>query len=36
LTNHDDQHVQTFPPQLTTLQQQLLRLLGVPANAYTA
>jgi len=36
LTNHDDQHVQTFPPQLTALQQQLLRMLGLPANAYTA
>jgi transposase len=31
----DAQHVQTFEPQLTPLQQQLLDLLGVPASAYT-
>ena len=32
----DGQHIQTFPPQLTTLQQQILRLLDVPTSAYTA
>jgi len=31
----DAQHVQTFEPQLTPLQRQLLDLLDVPANAYT-
>jgi transposase len=31
----DGQHVQTFPPQLNALQQQLLSLLGVPASTYT-
>ncbi len=36
LTDRDGQHVQSFPPQLTALQQQLLHLLGVPASAYTA
>jgi len=36
LTRADGQHIQTFPPQLTALQQQLLHLLGVPASAYTA
>jgi len=30
----EHQHVQTFEPQLTPLQQQLLDLLGVPASAY--
>jgi len=35
LANHG-QHVQTFDPQLTDLQRQLLDLLGVPANAYTS
>jgi len=30
----EDQHVQTFQPQLTPLQQQLLALLGMPASAY--
>jgi len=30
----EDQHVQTFEPQLTPLQQQLLDLLGLPASAY--
>jgi transposase len=32
----DSQAVQTFEPQLTALQAQLLELLGVPANAYTS
>ena len=27
-------HIQVFEPQLTALQQQLLNLLNVPANAY--
>jgi len=36
LTSHDGQHIQTFPPQLTALQQQLLHLLDLPASAYTA
>jgi len=31
----DDQHIQTFQPQLTPLQHQLLNLLDVPASAYT-
>jgi transposase len=31
----DGQHVQTFPPQLTALHQQLLHLLGLPASTYT-
>ncbi len=30
----ENQRVQTFEPQLTPLQQQLLDLLGVPAAAY--
>jgi len=30
------QHVQTFEPQLTPLQQQLLGLLGMPASTYTS
>ncbi len=30
----DAHHIQTFQPQLTPLQQQLLDLLGVPARAY--
>lgn len=29
------QHIKTFPPQLTALQQQLLDLLAIPASAYT-
>ena len=32
----DDEHVQTFEPQLTSLQQQLLDLLGMPPAAYLA
>jgi transposase len=32
----DDEHVQTFEPQLTSLQQQLLDLLGMPPGAYLA
>jgi transposase len=35
LTTPQGQHVQTFPPQLTTLQQQLLDLLAIAASAYT-
>ena len=31
----DGQRIQTFDPQLTPLQHQLLELLGVPASAYT-
>jgi hypothetical protein len=31
----DAQHIQTFDPQLTPLQLQLLELLGIPARAYT-
>ncbi len=31
----EGQHVQTFPPQLTALQQQILRLLNVCAGTYT-
>jgi transposase len=31
----DGQHIQTFDPQLTALQTQLLALLGIPASAYT-
>ena len=31
----DSQRIQTFDPQLTPLQHQLLDLLGVPASAYT-
>lgn len=34
LTRHG-QHVQTFAPQLTTQQAQLLQLLGLPTTAYT-
>jgi len=30
------QHIQTFDPQLTEFQRQLLDLLGVPASAYTS
>ncbi|MCA1677436.1 MAG: hypothetical protein LC777_00020 [Actinobacteria bacterium] len=30
----DQQHIQTFEPQITPLQQQLLDLLDVPASAY--
>jgi len=33
---HDGHAVQTFEPQLTELQAQLLQLLGVPASAYTS
>jgi transposase len=36
LTRADGQHVQTFPPQLTALQAQLLNLLAVPPSTYTA
>jgi transposase len=36
LTDHAGRHVQTFPPQLTALQHQLLQLLGLPATTYTA
>jgi len=36
LTDHDGQHIQSFPPQLTALQQQLLHLLGLPTSTYTA
>ena len=32
----DGQPVQTFQPQLTPLQAQLLDLLGVPTSAYTS
>ncbi len=32
----DGRHVQTFNPQLTDLQRQLLDLLGIPASAYAA
>jgi len=31
----DNQHIQTFDPQLTALQHQLLQLLAIPAGAYT-
>ncbi len=31
----DTQHIKTFDPKLTTLQLQLLELLGIPASAYT-
>ncbi len=31
----DDHHIQTFEPQLTALQLQLLELLDLPASAYT-
>ena len=31
----DSQRIQTFDPQLTPLQHQLLEMLGVPASAYT-
>ena len=31
----EGQHVQTFPPQLTSLQQQILRLLNICASTYT-
>jgi len=36
LTNHDGHTVQIFEPQLTDLQRQILRLLGIPATAYQA
>ncbi|MGH2928945.1 MAG: IS1634 family transposase, partial [Solirubrobacteraceae bacterium] len=36
LTAHNGQHIQSFPPQLTTLHQQLLQLLGLPTSSYTA
>jgi transposase len=36
LHDRDGHLVQTFEPQLTALQQQILDLLGVPATAYTA
>ncbi|MCA1679943.1 MAG: IS1634 family transposase [Actinobacteria bacterium] len=32
----DGDHIQTFEPELTALQRQLLELLGVPASAYTS
>jgi hypothetical protein len=32
---HNGQQIQVFDPQLTTLQLQLLELLGIPATAYT-
>jgi transposase len=32
----DGGHIQTFDPELTALQHQLLHLLGVPASAYTS
>jgi hypothetical protein len=32
----DGTHIQTFRPQLTPLQQQVLNLLGIPASAYGA
>jgi transposase len=32
----DGQHIQTFDPQLSALQHQLLELLGMPASAYTS
>ncbi len=32
----DSQHIQTFDPKLTALQLQLLKLLGIPASAYTS
>lgn len=35
LTSHG-QHLKTFDPELTQLQQQLLNLLDVPASAYTS
>ena len=34
LINTDDQVVQTFQPQLTDLQQQVLDLLHIPASVY--
>jgi transposase len=36
LTTTDGQPLQTFPPQLTALQHQLLHLLDLPTSAYTA
>jgi len=33
--NTGDQSVQTFQPQLTPLQQQVLDLLNIPASIYT-
>ena len=35
LINTDDQVVQTFQPQLTDLQQQILDLLHIPAGVYS-
>ena len=35
LINTDDQIVQTFQPQLTPLQQQVLDLLHIPASIYS-
>ena len=32
----DGRHIQTFDPELTPLQQQLLKLLGIGASAYTS
>ena len=34
--HHDGHLVQTFEPELTPLQRQILDLLGVPATAYSA
>ena len=36
LINHDGQIVQTFEPELTDLQQQVLDLLHIPASIYTS
>jgi len=36
LVNDDGQIVQTFEPELTDLQQQVLDLLHIPANVYTS
>lgn len=33
--HHDDQHIQTFEPELDPLQHQVLTLLGIPAASYT-
>ena len=35
LINTDDQVIQTFQPQLTDLQQQVLDLLWIPASIYS-
>ena len=32
---HDGQHIQTFQPDLTPLQRQVLQLLDIPASSYT-